>query len=61
MCCYSQRKLIGGFGNINETKEVLKRLKVKHATVFNFSKDVKSEGEWLGRSLLQWNALKVGL
>ena len=49
----AQGKFIGAYDSIDQVEEVLKKLNVKHAIVFNPSKDIKSEGEWLGGSLLQ--------
>ncbi|MEM4966463.1 MAG: hypothetical protein QXS45_06810 [Sulfolobales archaeon] len=48
----AQGKFIGAYDKIEEVQEVLKKLNVNHAIVFNPSKDVKEEGEWLGGSLL---------
>ena len=47
----AQGKFIGAYDKIEEVQEVLKRLNVNHAIVFNPSKDAREEGEWLGGSL----------
>ena len=48
----AQGRFIGAYDKIEEIQGVLKRLNVSHAIVFNPSKDVREEGEWLGGSLL---------
>lgn len=49
----AQGKFIGAFDNIEQIQDILKKLNVRHAIVFNSSKDVKGDGEWLGGSLSQ--------
>lgn len=44
-------EFIGAYDTLEEVQEVLKKLNVSHAIVFNPSKDVREEGEWLGGSL----------
>ncbi|BFI74817.1 hypothetical protein [Sulfurisphaera ohwakuensis] len=44
-------KFIGAYNTLEEVQEVLKKLNVTHAIVYNPSKDVKEEGECLEGSL----------
>ncbi|BCU68713.1 hypothetical protein KN1_00100 [Stygiolobus caldivivus] len=48
----AQGRFIGAYDKIESVQEVLKGLNVSHAIVFNPSKDIREEGEWLGGSLL---------
>ena len=45
-------QFIGAFDTLDEVKNALKSLNVPQAIVFNPSEDRKSEGEWMGGSLL---------